>query len=131
MGAYELGELVAHASETESSLVDDLLEVFLQFDRESISLSGTREETLRAVRREQVSLAAYFLHRGDEARARRIHADMREENPQRLAAVRRNIDSATDEQYKEFSDRGVNFAWVAPERRAQIDRFYAWFERTE
>jgi hypothetical protein len=128
VGAYELGELVAHAAETESPAVDDLLNIFLHFDRESIGLESLLEETLSAVRREQVSLAAYFLHKGDEARARKIHADMIGENPERLAAVRRNIDAATDEQYNEFSDRGVNFAWVAPERRAQLDRFYSWFE---
>jgi hypothetical protein len=128
VGAYELGELVAHAAETESPAVDDLLDIFLHFDRESVGLESLLEETLSAVRREQVSLAAYFLHKGDEARARKIHADMIGENPERLAAVRRNIDAATDEQYNEFSDRGVNFAWVAPERRAQLDRFYSWFE---
>lgn len=127
VGAYELGELVAHAAETGAGAVDDLLDVFLEFDRESVALGGLHEDTLGAVRREQVSLAAYFLHKGDEPRARKIHEDMLGENPERLAAVRRSIHAATDEQYKEFSDRGVNFAWVAPERRAQIDRFYAWF----
>jgi hypothetical protein len=128
VGAYELGELVAHAAERASPAVDDLLDIFLHFDRESVSFDSVREETLSAVRREQVSLATYFLHKGDEARARRIHADMTGENPERLEAVRRNIEAATDEQYNEFSDRGVNFAWVAPERRAQLDRFYGWFE---
>jgi hypothetical protein len=127
VGAFELGELVVHAVENESPATDALLKIFLHFDRESISFDGVREETLIAVRREQVSLAAYFLHKGDEVRARRIHADMVGENPARLDAVRRNIEAASDEQYKEFSDRGVNFAWVAPERRAQIDRFYSWF----
>jgi hypothetical protein len=130
VGAYELGELVAHAAETASPALDDLLDIFLHFDRESVSLESVQEETLAAVRREQVSLAAYFLHKGDEARARMIHADMIGENPERLAAVRRNIDAATDEQYMEFSDRGVNFAWVSPERRAQLDRFYSWFDAT-
>jgi hypothetical protein len=100
----------------------------LHFDRESMSLESAQEETLSAVRREQVSLAAYFIHKGDEVRARKIHADMVGENPERLAEVRRNIEAATDEQYQEFSDRGVNFAWVSPERRAQLDRFYGWFE---
>jgi hypothetical protein len=128
VGAYEIGELVAHASETVSPAIDDLLDVFLHFDRESMSLESAQEETLSAVRREQVSLAAYFIHKGDEVRARKIHADMIGENPKRLAEVRRNIEAATDEQYQEFSDRGVNFAWVSPERRAQLDRFYGWFE---
>ena len=131
VGAYELGELVAHAAETASPAVDDLLDVFLHFDRESMSFEGLHEETLSAVRREQVSLATYFLHKGDEARARKIHSDMIGENADRLKAVRRNIEAATDEQYKEFSDRGVNFAWVAPERRAQLDRFYSWFDEKE
>lgn len=128
VGAHELAELVAHASESDSPAVDDLLEIFLQFDRESVSLEGVREETLRAVRREQISLAAFFLHRGDDARARKIHDDMRDEKPVRLAAIRAAIESETREQYKEFSDRGVSFAWVAPERREQIARFYSWFE---
>ena len=128
VGAYELGELVAHAAESDSPALDDLLDTFLRLDRESMAFESVHEGTLTAVRREQVSLAAYFLHRGDEARARRIHSDMENENPQRLAAVRARIESATDEQYQEFSDRGVNFEWVAPERRAQLDTFYGWFD---
>jgi hypothetical protein len=131
VGAYELGELVAQAAEAGSPAVDDLLDIFLHFDRESIALEAVREETLSAVRREQVSLAAYFLHKGDEARARKIHADMKGELPKRLAAVRQYIEAEQDEQYQEFSDRGVNFGWVAPERRAQLDRFYSWFEQAD
>lgn len=128
VGAYELGELVAHAAETKSEAVDELLETFLRLDRESMSVEGALEGTLSAVRREQVSLAAYFLHRGDEARARKIHSDMLGENPKRLADVRASIEAATDEQYQEFSDRGVNFAYVNPERRAQLALFYSWFD---
>lgn len=128
VGAYEIGELVAHAAEAESPAVDDLLQIFLRLDRESVIFESVNEATLSAVRREQVSLAAYFLHRGDEARARTIHADMLVENPKRLEAVRASIEAATDEQYQEFSDRGVNFAYVAPERRAQLARFYSWFD---
>ena len=128
VGAYEVGELVAHAAEVESSAVDQLLDVFLKLDQESISANGVKEQTLRAVRREQISLAAFFLHRGDETRARRIYADMLGERPERLAAVRQGIEAATNEQYHEFSDRGVNFAYVAPERRAQLPRFFGWFD---
>jgi hypothetical protein len=128
VGAYELGELVAYASESNSPAVDDLLDVFLEFDRESMSFEGTHEETRSAVRREQVSLAAYFLSQGDEVRARRVHEDMKSEHRERLTAVRTSIEEATDEQYQEYSDRGVNFAWVSPERRAQLDRFYSWFD---
>ena len=128
VGAYEIGELVAHAEAIESSAIDELLEVFLRFDRESTPSEGVHEETLRAVRREQVSLAAFFLHHGDESRARRIHRDMLGERPDRLEAVRRSIEAATDEQYQEFSARGVNFSYVTPERRAQISKFYDWFD---
>ncbi len=128
VGAYELGELVAHAATSESPGVDDLLEVFLKFDRKSISLESVHEDTLIAVRHEQVSLAAFFLDRGDEVRARMIHADMVGENPERLKTVHDRLVAATDEQYMEFSDRGVNFSWVSPERRAQLDRFFGWFD---
>jgi hypothetical protein len=131
VGAYELGELVARADEIAPAAVDDLLDVFLHFDRESLSLESAQEETLSAVRREQVSLAAYFLYKGDEPRARKIHTDMIGEKPERLNAVRRGIEAAIGEQYKEFSDRGVNFSWVAPERRAQLDLFYSWFESAD
>ena len=127
VGAYELGQLVAHASAAKSPATDALLDVFLRLDHERSGVDGAGESALSAVRREQISLAAWFLHVGDEERARRIHADMKDESPERLAAVRRGIESATDEQYREFSDRGVNFAWVAPERRAQLETFFGWF----
>lgn len=128
VGAYEIGELVTHAAEAESPAVDELLNISLRLDRESVTFESVNEGTLNAVRREQVSLATFFLHRGDEAREWAIHADMLGENPKRLEAVRAGIEAATDEQYQEFSDRGVNLAYVAPERRAQLARFYSWFD---
>ena len=63
----------------------------MKFDGESGFFEGIHEETPSAVRREQISLAAYFLSKGDEARARRIHEDMQAENRDRLAAVRESI----------------------------------------
>jgi hypothetical protein len=126
--AYDLGLLVEHALEAEHPEADALLDLFLEVDREPDGLSSEHEERLRGVRRAQVQLAAYLLDRGDETRARRIHADMASEDPERLRAIRDEIEAETRAYYWEFTDRGVNFAYLTPERRRHLDQYFSWFD---
>ena len=56
--------------------------------------------------------------------ALRIAEDMRSENPERLAAIRKTLEDESREQYWEFTDRGVNFSYLPPDRRAQLPRFF-------
>ena len=81
------------------------------------------------MRRAQVQLATFFLARGDEPHARRIFEDMKDERSERLAAVRDELLTEERAQYWEFTDRGVNFSYLPPERRAHVARFFSWFGR--
>jgi hypothetical protein len=123
--AYDLARLVEGAVEAGRPEAEALLALFLQVDREPES--PEQEERLRGVRRAQVQLATFFLARGDEPSARRIFEDMKDERAERLAAVRDELLAEERAQYWEFTDRGVNFAYLPPERRALLGRFFSWF----
>ena len=126
--AYDLARLVECAVEGGRAEAGALLDLFLQVDREPES--PEQEERLRGVRRAQVQLATFFLARGEEPPARRIFEDMRDERHERLAAVRDELMAEERAQYWEFTDRGVNFAYLPPERRAHLARFFSWFGGT-
>jgi hypothetical protein len=125
--AYDLARLVEHAVESKRPEAGALLDLFLQVDREAHS--SEQEERLRGVRRAQIQLATFFLERGDEAAARRIFEDMKHERADRLAAVHRELLTENRTQYWEFTDRGVNFAYLSPARRELLGRFFSWFDR--
>ena len=125
--AYDLARLVERAVEAGRPEAAPLLDLFLQVDREPES--PEQEERLRNVRRAQVQLATFFLARGDEPSARRIFEDMKDERPERLAAVRAELETEERSQYWEFTDRGENFAYLMPARRAHLARFFGWFGR--
>ncbi|HEY2389449.1 MAG TPA: DUF2254 family protein [Candidatus Binatia bacterium] len=124
--AYDLARLVEHAVESGRPEAGALLDLFLQVDREAHS--SEQEDRLRGVRRAQIQLATFFLERGDEASARRIFEDMKHERADRLAAVRHELLTEHRTQYWEFTDRGVNFAYLPPARRELLGRFFSWFE---
>ncbi len=125
--AFDLARLVEHAVDHGRPAAGALLDLFLQVDREPES--PEQEERLRGVRRVQVQLATFFLARGDEAAARRIFADMKNERRERLARVRDELMAETRPLYWEFTDRGANFSYLPPERRVHLERFFSWFER--
>ncbi len=124
--AYDLSLVVEYAVETEREEADALLALFLEVDRESET--PEQEERLREVRRAQVQLATFFLARGEEAPARRIFADMEHERRERIAAVREELGAEAPAQFWEFTDRGINFSYLSPERRAHLSQFFSWFE---
>ncbi len=102
-----------------------LLEVFLQVDKESET--NVQEAALRGVRKAQVKLATYYLHRGDEAAAREIYEDMREERPERLASIRDELLQVQAKEFWEVIDRVQNFDYLPPDRKEMIARFFSMF----
>lgn len=130
VAAYDLALLVERAVELGRPGQDALLERALEVDRDD-EARGHEEERLRGVRRAQVRLATFFLTRGDEARARRIHRDMAGERPERLAAIHEELRTETRPRYWEITDRGVNFAYLPAGRRAELDRFFGWFDESD
>jgi hypothetical protein len=123
--AYDLCTLNEVAHERGAPIVDGLLQVFLRVDREGTG--EAHDAILRGVRKAQVKLATYYLHSGDEARARSVHEDMLHEDPVRLASIRAELLGVESSEYWEVTDRGVNFDYLPPERKARLEQFFNWF----
>ena len=127
--AYDLCTLceVAHLAGLPEEM--DLLENFLEVDKQPET--EAQEQSLRGVRKAQIKLATFYLDRGNEPLARRVWRDMEHESPERLLSIREEMRGVKEEDFWEVVDRGLNFDYLEPERRRQLDRFYAWFPDLE
>ncbi len=129
VAAHDIVRLIEEAVSLDAPIVDELLERLLELDQEIRAESS--EASLLSVRRAQLQLATFFLDRHDEVRARRIVDDMRDENLDRLRRVRQVLLNEDRPQYWEFTDRGVNFSYLKPERRPHLDTLFAWLEKRD
>jgi hypothetical protein len=123
--AYDLAALIELAQKQCSPCVDDLLDIILEVDKEPEA--EEQETSLRGVRKAQIKLATYFLLIGDTKRARRIFEDMREERPDRLRSIRRELLRIDSKDFWEVIDRGENFDYLEPERKQKLEEFFSWF----
>jgi hypothetical protein len=117
VAAYDLAHLVEAAAD-DHPVRDALLDVVLTIDH-----AGA--EHLGGVRRAQMQLATFFLLRGEAAPARRLAQDLASEQAGLLTAVRAELERELSPSYWEINDRGANFAFLPPERRAKVDEFFA------
>jgi hypothetical protein len=124
--AYDVCELCEVASALAAPCHDRLLAVFLELDKEPETKA--EERALRGVRKAQAKLASYYLLRSDDARAHRIRDDMAGESPERLRSIRDEMLAIESKDFWEVVDRGTNFDYVSPERKAKLRQFYADFE---
>lgn len=124
--AFDLGTLLEAAHRRGSPVHDPLLAVFLDLDREPEG-GRSQEASLRGVRKAQIKLATWYLTAGDPGPARKIHADLHAEQPERLRSIRAELERVHEPEYWEVSDREVNFEWLPPAQRAHLDTFFAWF----
>ena len=121
---HDIVTLIEEAANRKSPIVDDLLDQLLELDQEIRHES--HEESLLSVRRAQLQLATFFLESQDDERARRIIEDMKDEKLERLQGVRKTLMNEQRSQYWEFTDRGVNFSYLEPARRAYLDTLFEW-----
>ncbi len=126
--AYDLCTLNEIAFNLKSPERAELLRIFLQVDKEGDG--GTREASLKGVRKAQVKLATWYLLHGDETSAREVFRDMRYESPARLASIRDEILSVTSPEFWEITDRGTNFDYIPAARKRRLVEFFAWFGDT-
>ncbi|MDI7269014.1 MAG: DUF2254 family protein [Myxococcota bacterium] len=105
---------------------DMLLDVLLGVDKES-ETPHEHEASLRGVRKAQVRLAVAYLVRGQEAQARRIHADMEREAVHRLRSIREELRAVPSRYFWEITDRGTNMDYIVPEHRPHLETFFGWF----
>lgn len=117
VAAYDVAQLVERAAARPGAR-DALLEILLEIDRPGAP-------GLQGVRRAQVQLATFFLTQGEPDVARRIAGNMAGEQSSLLARVREDLKRETSPHFSEIENRGSNFAYLPPERRAQLDAFYA------
>lgn len=128
--AYDLCTLNEIAFDLNAPCQRELLAVFLDVDKEAEE-GHEYEASLRGVRKAQVKLATYYLTHGAEELARAIYEDMKGELPARLASIREELAGITSKEFWEVSDRGGNFDYLEPERRAVLPIFFRWFSTSE
>src|SRR5690606_12060991 len=122
--AYDVSSLVESAHELGVSEEGPMLEAFLELDRPLRAQS--QESALIGVRKAQVKLAAYYLSRGLEERARAIAADMAHEPPPRLTAIFEALSKVTTKDFWEIIDRGRNFEYMPEAQRSTLPTFFGW-----
>jgi hypothetical protein len=124
--AYDLSALCQYAHEQGSPEEEEMLSHFLQLDR-PLRVSS-QENALLGVRKAQVKLAAYYLMRGEQEKARRISRDMQNEPGERLLSIRRALEGVESKDFWEIIDRGRNFEYMPPAQRAHLAEFFSWYD---
>lgn len=128
--AYDLCALCEIAHELRSPIEAQLLEIFLDVDQPVAAEAQERAlQGLFGVRKAQAKLATYYLTHGAEPLARRIFDDMQHERVERLRVIRDQLQSVTTKDFWEIIDRGTNFDYLPPERKAALATFFGWFPR--
>lgn len=127
--AYDLSALCQYASEQGAPEEEEMLGHFLELDRPL--RTSSQEVGLLGVRKAQVKLAAFYLMRKDEEKARRISRDMQGEPSERLLSIRRALESVESKDFWEIIDRGRNFEYMPPAQRACLAEFFSWYDLSE
>jgi len=128
VAAYDIVHLIEECVVSKSDLVDDLLALILELDQEI--KEEPNEESLLGVRRAQIQLAAFFMEQGFEQRAKRICYDLKTEQFARLDSLKESLRTENRPQYWEFTDRGVNFAYLSPALRPHLTQIFEWIKET-
>ncbi len=122
--AYDVSSLCQQAHDQGAAEEEQMLEHFLNLDRPL--RSQAQESALIGVRKAQVKLAAYYLSKGEDTKAKQIADDMAQEPRARLEQVRSSLETVTSKDFWEIIDRGRNFEYMPPEQRATLPKFFAW-----
>jgi signal transduction histidine kinase len=122
--AYDVSALCQYAHDVGAPEERAMLDEFLELDRPL--RVRAQENALLGVRKAQVKLAAYYLLKGEEERARLIADDMADEPAERLTAIRHALESVTSKDFWEIIDRGRNFEFMPPAQRACLKQFFDW-----
>jgi hypothetical protein len=127
--AYDLCTLCEVAHGLRSPAESRLLAIFLEVDQPEHDDQGEAGTGLRGVRKAQVKLATYYLVVGAPELARRIWDDMSHERGDRLRSIHDELASVEAKDFWEIIDRGTNFDYLPPERKAALATFFAFGPR--
>ena len=122
--AYDISTLCAFAHEVNNPEQEAMLRIFLDLDMPASERE--KEQGLKGVRKAQVKLAAYYLAAGSRDKAEMIRDDMASELPDRLLAMRQELERVTTKDFWEIIDRGRNFEFMPPEQKAAMRTFFEW-----
>ena len=122
--AYDLRVLIELSIDKFPETLEGLMGVFLELDQEAKSAADLN--SLKGVRKSQAMLGGFFIRRGREDLARRVMADMVDEEPEFIETVKRELYAVATKAFWEIEDRGVSFYYVAPEERESMDVFFSW-----
>lgn len=124
--AYDISALCEYAHTLRAPEEAAMLENFLELDRPLRVRS--QESALLGVRKAQVKLAAYYLMKGEEEKARTISRDMEAEPHDRMIAIRHALEQVTSKDFWEIIDRGRNFEYMPPPQRDCLATFFSWLD---
>jgi predicted membrane protein DUF2254 len=127
--AYDIGTLCEVAHELGVEEEKQILDTFLELDRTTARRS--EERALMGVRKAQVKLAAYYLMKDDREKARLVYHDMEHDPPERLHAIRDELERVETKDFWEIIDRGRNFEFMPPRQKKAMRRFFTWFDGIE
>jgi hypothetical protein len=119
VAAEDIAQLTGRCIDRDAATMDRLLALLLDLDQ-GIK-NENQEKSLLGVRRAQLKLAALLMESGDEMRALRICEDFKGETRERKDHLFRTLRSENRREYWEFTDRGVNFAYLSPEHKRHLD----------
>jgi hypothetical protein len=109
--SYELGELTQRAYECKSAPARDLLDAMLAFDGVEQSAGLVKSRAI---------LAVYSLEAGLKQELALVEVSMRGATREHLEKAKRGILAAQERVFWELNDRGINFDFIEPQRRARL-----------
>lgn len=126
--AHDLYILNKIAYESDIPNINKLLDIFLSLD-EPVEEGLEREELrLIGVRIAQTKLAAFYLYNNRPDLADLIYKDMKTEPLNRIEKIKLAILSTTEQEYYEFTGRGINFYFIEDEYKPFLMEYFTWFE---
>ncbi len=118
--AYDITQLLQICLPGKPQHADPLLDALLDLDRPF--RSEEQAATAAGVRRAQIRAAAVLLAAGDAERADRVIIDLANETQLSIAQLVDELETEEEAEYWELTPRGVNFAYLEPELRGQLER---------
>ena len=113
--SYELAELTERAYERKAAPARELLDAVLAFEGAGQSAGLVKSRAI---------LAAYFLERGSTEELELVAASLQNLPSAVIEKAKRGILSVQDRVFWELNDRGLNFDFVEPQRRARVAEFF-------
>lgn len=119
--AYDISMICEEAYKIKAPYQDAIVALLLEVDE--VPDDKAQLETLRGVRKAQIKLATYYLVEDEMEMASLIRNDMADEPPERLNSIKDELTAVQSATFWELEDRGYNFEYLSPVRKAKLAPF--------